>query len=39
MDTIDTEVIVVGGGVVGLSIAAQLAGFGLETILIEKIKC
>ena len=38
MDTIDTEVIVVGGGVVGLSIAAQLAGFGLETILIEKNK-
>ena len=36
MDIINTNVLVVGGGVVGLSIAAHLAKEGLETILIEK---
>ncbi|MEV4253094.1 FAD-dependent oxidoreductase, partial [Spirillospora sp. NPDC049652] len=32
----ETEVVVVGGGVIGLSIAAALAGAGVETVLLER---
>jgi len=36
MDKISTEILIVGGGVVGLAIARHLSAFGYEAILIEK---
>ena len=36
MDIIDSNVLIIGGGVIGLSIAASLSESGYETILVEK---
>jgi heterodisulfide reductase subunit A-like polyferredoxin len=36
LSSVDCEVLVIGGGVIGLLVANQLSNKGLETILVEK---